>query len=578
MTKENYNNTLSKLRLTLTISLTSIYWMSSGQEIGKHFKKSNTDFKANAVSFAGNNHYYLCGSLNSPKTSTFSNAYIAKLDANGNPIFQKDLNISSFKDAAFDATKTSDGGMLVVGYAGHRYNMYVRSNNGISPTTNDADIFISKYSSAGNLLFQKTIGTNLDDYAYSVTQKSFLEYYVAGNSYSNAWGVMNISLSQISEFGAVMGHSVIETAGINKKSYNTKKIIKLSNGSFIILADEVTDGESETNLGHPREKYEKYRKARAIQLVMLNNSGAITLCKRITFEESTEITSSDIIQTNEGDLIITGTIRVPDQDVRGFVLKTTALGDILSVRGLRVSYGNSIFPASILYNGTLLQIVGYYGQTYQSYGDFWVSLNPSNFTINYSRSFDFAATGSCLNPTKDSILVSGTFDDYYGDRISFYKVKFKNSINQYCSSFLSVANTDFNCVSTTNSLVKTQVTFQETSLSINTPITTDEVFWCNNNYEFRSLNPTSQNEPDNSFKSGISVFPNPAVNKVTVQFQDEEEKVSYTLYNSMGELVTRGEEKNVKALTIDITGNNGFYFLNIVRSGNSHTIKITKQQ
>lgn len=80
--------------------------------------------------------------------------------------------------------------------------------------------------------------------------------------------------------------------------------------------------------------------------------------------------------------------------------------------------------------------------------------------------------------------------------------------------------------------------------------------------------------------NGVSVFPNPANESVTVSYQLESEtKLSYDLYNMMGQLVTSVSESQVPKGTINTTLNtenlgSGIYLVSIKEAGVSvHTAK-----
>jgi len=107
-----------------------------------------------------------------------SNDYwVMKLDANSNLEWQKSLGGSSI-DQANSVKQTIDGGFVVAGYT-YSTNDDVTGNHGSS------DYWVVKLGTAGDLIWQKTLGGSSDDGANSIQQTDDGGFIVAGYSSSN---------------------------------------------------------------------------------------------------------------------------------------------------------------------------------------------------------------------------------------------------------------------------------------------------------------------------------------------------------------------------------------------------------
>ena len=103
--------------------------------------------------------------------------WVVKLDKNGKIIWQRTLGGSDY-DRAFSVQQTLDGGYIVVGYAG--------SNDGdVSGNHGSKDFWVVKLDMNGKIIWQKALGGTYGDEAYSVQQTSDGGYIVVGGTWSN---------------------------------------------------------------------------------------------------------------------------------------------------------------------------------------------------------------------------------------------------------------------------------------------------------------------------------------------------------------------------------------------------------
>ena len=126
--------------------------------------------------------YVIAGNSNSTDGDVSGNhggwdIWIIKLENDGNIGWEKCFG-GSGDDYANSVQQTTDGGYIVAGYS--------NSNDGdVSGNHGSSDYWVVKLDSSGNLLWQKSLGGTLFDYANSVQQTFDGGYIVAGLTTSN---------------------------------------------------------------------------------------------------------------------------------------------------------------------------------------------------------------------------------------------------------------------------------------------------------------------------------------------------------------------------------------------------------
>jgi hypothetical protein len=102
--------------------------------------------------------------------------WIVKLDGSGNIQWQKSLGGTNYDSGSF-IRQTVDGGYIVAGGTS--------SNDGVvSVNYGDFDYWIVKLDSAGNLMWEKSLGGSGEEFAYSVQQTADRDFVAAG--YTNS--------------------------------------------------------------------------------------------------------------------------------------------------------------------------------------------------------------------------------------------------------------------------------------------------------------------------------------------------------------------------------------------------------
>ena len=107
--------------------------------------------------------------------SGWYDAYVLKLDENGNNVWEKTFGGNSW-DEACSIQQTSDGGYIVAGYTK-------------SFGAGGEDVYILKLDAVGNKVWEKILGGSYDERAYCIQQTSDGGYIVAG--YTSPFGAGN---------------------------------------------------------------------------------------------------------------------------------------------------------------------------------------------------------------------------------------------------------------------------------------------------------------------------------------------------------------------------------------------------
>jgi len=132
--------------------------------------------------------YYLAGWTNSYGSGSYD-FWVIKLDPAGNSLWQRALGGSSY-DCAYSCCLASDGGVVVAG--------------GASVGAGGYDVWIYKLDSSGNKVWQKAFGGAGDDMALCVRQTSDEGYVVAGFTKSYGSGSQDFWVLRIDSSGGLV--------------------------------------------------------------------------------------------------------------------------------------------------------------------------------------------------------------------------------------------------------------------------------------------------------------------------------------------------------------------------------------
>lgn len=179
-----------------------------------------------------------------------SDYWIVKLDSSGNVLWDKTYG-GSDSDAFRNMIQTADGGYLIGGYS--------KSNTSADKTENsygDYDYWVLKLNSAGNQLWQKTIGGTGIDYLRSVNQLSDGTYLISGYSNSPISGNKTVAskggfdywLVKLDPTGTILSQNSLGGSADESGPY----ILPLSNGHFLLgcsSASNISGDKTENSRG-----------------------------------------------------------------------------------------------------------------------------------------------------------------------------------------------------------------------------------------------------------------------------------------------------------------------------------------
>lgn len=161
----------------------------TGNKVWDKLLGGTADDRAYAVQQTSDGGYIVAGYSTSSAsgdvsgTNHGSNDYwVLKLDANGNIVWNKLLG-GSGNDQATSVQQTSDGGYIVAGHSQSSASGDVSGTN-----HNGWDYWIVKLDTSGNKTWDKLLGGNSTDQAYSIRQTTDGGYIIAGDTTSSASG------------------------------------------------------------------------------------------------------------------------------------------------------------------------------------------------------------------------------------------------------------------------------------------------------------------------------------------------------------------------------------------------------
>lgn len=248
-------------------------------------------------------------------------------------------------ESAQTVISTSDGGYAILGYT--------QSMDGDveGKTNNSFDYWLLKYSSSGSLEWQKTYGGTAEDRGYGLVQTLDGGYALFGYSKStdgdaseNAGG-RDFWVIKVDNIGSVIWQ---KSHGFIGSDYGTKMISTLDNGLLLVGVIDVT---SSAGLGNDRAVQHAGGDYWAIKLDANGNK-----LWRHYYGGNLADTPNAVIETSDGGFILVGTADSTDVDITNnkgsydiWVVKISNTGTILwekSFGGAEIDSGFAIINTS----------------------------------------------------------------------------------------------------------------------------------------------------------------------------------------------------------------------------------------
>ena len=223
--------------------------------------------------------------------------WIVKMSESGTITWQKSLGGSNGEKAS-SIHQTIDGGFIV---SGQSY-----SNDGdVTGNHGDADYWIVKLNTEGEIQWQKSLGGSDYDSAYSIEQTTDGGYIISGSSYSNDGDVtgnhgnIDFWIAKLNNTGTLQWQK-----SLGGSSFETALSIQQTNEGGYIIA-----GTSNSNDGDVSGNHGDYD----FWIVKLNTVGSLQWEKSLGGSNSDR--ASSIQQVSDGGYIVAGESKSSDGDV-----------------------------------------------------------------------------------------------------------------------------------------------------------------------------------------------------------------------------------------------------------------------
>jgi len=204
----------------------------SAQEIvwEKNIKSSTQDFLSQ-VTTTVDGQYLITGSvIQASKTEGKQNNgydfHLVKLNQQGQEVWEKYFSGNNH-DYLSATVATQEGGFLISGtsYSGKSLDKKDDSKGG-------SDIWLIRLNEFGDELWQKTLGTNVDEEARSVIQTTDLGFFIAGNvqNSSKGYGSKDVLIIKLDKNGKELSQSIFGSKGLDE----VEKMIPTRDGGALL--------------------------------------------------------------------------------------------------------------------------------------------------------------------------------------------------------------------------------------------------------------------------------------------------------------------------------------------------------
>ncbi len=177
------------------------------------------DYITSAINTSDGN--YVLGGTTADISQMNSNAFLIKLDNNGDTIWIKKYGLANRSERCYSVKQTADGGFALCGL---RYNV---DSTG-SPT--ESDLYLVKIDSLGNEQWERTYGGFDTDVGNSLEITNEGGYMIFGYTYSFGIGLYNMYLVKTDSSGNFLWQ---KTYGGSLKDYG-ETVVKTTDGNFLI--------------------------------------------------------------------------------------------------------------------------------------------------------------------------------------------------------------------------------------------------------------------------------------------------------------------------------------------------------
>ncbi|HEX6431068.1 MAG TPA: IPT/TIG domain-containing protein, partial [Niastella sp.] len=214
-----------------------------------------------------------------------SDIWVVKTDADGNKVWQKTYG-GSGGDYPTAITGTADGGVVIAGYTNSSNSGDVGLNHGYD------DAWIFKLDANGNLLWQKTFGDAISNFAQDIISSGDGGFIVAGLTYVSTH--RDVWIFKLDANGNLLWQ---KTFGGSDEEY-TSAITASGDGGFVVTATTASNNTGDVGSNHGNFD---------MWVVKFDANGNLVWQK--TLGGSEDEYTNDIIRSADGGFVVIGRTR-----------------------------------------------------------------------------------------------------------------------------------------------------------------------------------------------------------------------------------------------------------------------------
>jgi hypothetical protein len=467
------------------------------------------------------------------------------------------------------------------------------------------DFWIIKTDSLGEIIWQKSIGaTNLQrnpkiiqttDGGYLISGDSNSD--IAGNKTENSYGYSDLWIIRLDSTGNILWD---RTLGGNSYDYYPTAI-QTTDGGFLIggtSSSVISGNKTENYVGYgpfvfePNEDY---------WIIKLNDSGTIEWQNTIG-GNSTDVLR-DMLNTPDGGYLLGGisySMASGDktEDSRGFsdywVVKLDNLGNVTwdkTIGGARPENLNAfeITNDGYLLAGTSSSPIS--GDKTEAplavgYEDFWIQKLDFSGNLLWQK-----VIGGLGNDFLEDVVVdnNGNFllGGFSNSDISYNKTENSRGLDDF---WVVKINSDGTVLwdktiggSQYDGVSSLAYSHNDDSFVIGgasrSSISGDKTEFSRGLIDYWVVKLISESLTTNNFNDTlISAHPNPTTNTVHIVLPKVYKNIDITISNVLGQIIQKKKDTNTSEIDIDLIGNNGIYFLNLINENKERiTLKVIKK-
>ena len=414
--------------------------------------------------------------------------------------------------------QTLDGGYIVCGYS----DSPISSDKTENPI-GSADFWVVKLNSTGTIEWQNTIGGTDADEPYSIIQTLDGGFLVSGQSQSNisgdktqnSRGLQDYWIVKLNNLGIVEWDKTIGGSGNDILS----STLQLDNGNYLLA------GFSNSNISG--DKTENSKGVHDFWVLQLDLSGNILWQKTIGgsgFDIPICLTKTSISTFLLGGRSNSNISGDKTENCRGlydfWVLEIDTLGNILWQKTIGGNQEDSLLSV--------------------------IHCSDNNFLLSGS-----SRSGISGDKTDPLYGIGGT-DAWIVKLSSLGNILWQKTIggtgDDGFNSVIQVSDGSYFLSGGTNSPISGDIT--ELPVGIN-------------DYWIIKLEPDNLSNLESELLNQVTVYPNPTHNNVTINYNSSLEKASISIYNILGQLISKTNLNQIFENKVPIEGQNGVYFIEI---------------